>query len=686
MVPKRSTRMAVCAMVLSLSAWAPCAAARLIRPVGPVPTGPPPGVKGGAKAGLHIPQGRTVSFTYTMNDGAGFRWDIQYYGTIGQGTNYAYSGGLYCQVNGSNVHSGGRGWMNAAGDEIEIGPYSRNNLKVYRRIKVYKDQGLARWLDIFENPTARAITVNVRVYSNTNWTISQRIFSSGGGAFTDKDFAFITRSQSGNNPPALLHYVCDKRSKVRPTVNVQNNQVYVNWSLTVPANKTIVLCYFESQEHSTDKLKKQMKSFRPHRALKDLSPAVRRLIVNISGGMDLEGVELERSDSADVVYNAHGDPIFGKITNKAFHLETYFGEMDLPADQIIGMASAGGEDQGFRALLSGGQIIAGRLAKDAKVHVVLPAGGELKIPFTDVRQWSFQISKTRPEEAAFSGPVVILRTGDRVAFDGEALQLKLRTRHGLVELKAKHVLQIALDNAANAVHRVTFLNGSRLAGFLEPQKIPFTLKLGPKLTVPRNLVARVQFSEEEKPDATLDAVTLSNGDELFGRLATEEFALQTDYGPVTLKPENIQAMAFSQTHLGRAVLQLWDGSILRGQCKQETLAFQITPGPMVNIYVGQFVQVRRNQALPPKEIRLKLQKLVGQLGAESYKDRQAATEELVKMGKGIIPMLRKYLTTSDPEVRQRIEDVIERLGGSASPPSGPPKLPIIHNAVWGIRK
>jgi len=33
------------------------------------------------------------------------------------------------------------------------------------------------------------------------------------------------------------------------------------------------------------------------------------------------------------------------------------------------------------------------------------------------------------------------------------------------------------------------------------------------------------------------------------------------------------------------------------------------------------------------------------------------------MGKGIVPMLRKHLAATDPEVRQRVEDIIERLGG-----------------------
>ncbi|KKK70263.1 hypothetical protein LCGC14_2925740, partial [marine sediment metagenome] len=54
-------------------------------------------------AGLHIPNTKRVNFTWQTNDGAGYRWDVQYYGSIGNGTNNAYAGGMYCQVWGSNV-------------------------------------------------------------------------------------------------------------------------------------------------------------------------------------------------------------------------------------------------------------------------------------------------------------------------------------------------------------------------------------------------------------------------------------------------------------------------------------------------------------------------------------------------------------------------------------------------------
>jgi len=668
MISRQMFNSAVCLSILAMltpTAPAQMAIQGAMMVARPGAAGPSASVKN-SKSGLHIPQGRSVNFTYTMNDGTGFRWDIQYYGTIGQGTNYAYSGGLYLQINGSSVHSNGRGWINAKGDEVEIGPFNRNNVNVYRRIKVYKDRGLARWLDIFENPTGNAISLKVRVYSNTNWTIGNQRFSSGKGQFTDKDFAFVTQTQGGN-APAVMHYVCGERSKLRPTVSIQNNQIYVNYSFTVPARGKVVLCYFESQNNSSDALVKLMKTLRPHKVLKDLSPSVRKMLINmpVSGGIG--GVELTRNESSDSAVTSHGDPLYGKIENQSFVLETLFGPMTLPAKQVIGMAAIPGEERRFRVLLTGGQIIAGAIADGEKLKVKMPAGGNLEVPFSDVQQCAYRISPEKPEDSPFKSPMLILRTGDRVAFKGAAVAIRLRTRHGLVDLKADDLMSITMDNPGNGIHRVTFLNGSSLGGFLEPTSIPVTLALGPKLTIPRNLISEMYFAADEKPDTTLDSVELSNGDKLYGHLVSKDLTVQTQYGLVKLQPENVKGISLSQTHLGRVAMLLWDGTVLRGQCKQEVLSFKIDPGPTLGLYIGQCVQIGRNQALPPKEIREKLLKLVGQLGAESYKDRQTASKELMKMGKGIVPLLKKHLSANDPEIRQRIEDVIDKLGGQATP-------------------
>ena len=635
-------------------------------PVGLVP-GPPAGPKGAkaGKGGLHIPRTRAVSFTRVMMDGGGYRWDIQSYGTVGNGTNNTYSGGMYCQVNGTRVRSTGQGWVNAAGDEIEIGPYSTHGVNAYRRVKVYKDRGLARWLDIFENNGASKVNINVRIHTCTSWMIATTVTSSGGASFGPKDWAFITKPTPGNRAPALLHVVGDKRSKLRPNVSIRNNQIYVNYSVTVPPKGTVILCHFEAQHPSVDALRKSLKKFKTHKLLADLSPAVRKLILNFSQTGGLLDIELERSESSDPVMLKHGDPVNGTVKNESFRVRTLFGELTLPAGKVVGMVASTGEDDSVRFVLIDGQVVNG-IPMGEKLQVLLPTRSLLKIPLADIKQWSYRISAGRPEEIKFSGPMAVLRTGDQLAFDAAATKLRLRTRNGTIALEPGDLYQIVLDNPSNAVHRVHFINGSVLGGFLEPKDLALTLKLGKSLRIRRDMVSRLRFAVEPKPAEGLTHLVLSNGDDLYGRLATPVMTLLTDYGEAQVKPINVTSMRFSGTHLGRAVVELWNGTVLRGQLKDPVLAFQIRPGPELKIYANQVVALVRPAGLPPEHVLKKVAGLVALLGAESYKDRQRATEELSKMDPAIAPMLKKYLSSSDPEVRRRIEEILQKLGGGAS--------------------
>ncbi len=672
-MPTQFIRMAcVAAVVVVLTAAAPGQGQVVAEAVvGLAGGGPPSGTA--RKGGLHLPQGRNVSFNYVMTDGGGFRWDIQYYGTVAQGTNYAYSGGMYCQVNGSNVRSNtGQGWVNATGDEIEIGPHSGNSLKIYRRIRVYKDQSLARWLDIFENPTGQAITIQLQYYSYVNYGIQRMVSESGQASFATGDRFFVTETrQSGNNTPSLLHVVCGKRAKLQPSVQIQGNSVYFRYRLTVPANKTVLLCHFESQDHGVETLLKRGKALRAYQLLRDLSPGVRQLILNFPVSFGFADIDLDRTETADQVILANGDPVLGTVTNKSFTIGTFYGDIEVPADKVLGMVPIAGESERVRVLMVDGQVVSGEPADKSLTVALASGGGTLSVPLNRVRQWSYRISDSRPAEVTFAGPVAVLRTGDRLTFDAAKTELSFRTRHGVVRLEAKDLLEVSLDNTGNAVHRVVFLNGSRLAGFLEPEQVELALRLGPKLLVPRDRIVKMVFASEEQPDQTLTRLVLTNEDELFGELADEGLTVKTEYGAVSVRPRNVRAMAFDGEQVGRLVLQLWDGTVLRGRLEQEGLLFVLAGGAKLNVHVGQVQAIVRSQALPPDDVRKRVEQLVAQLGAESYRDREAAMKALLKMGAGVAPLLKKHAANDDPEVRQRIEEILERLGG-ADGGAGPP--------------
>jgi len=627
-----------------------------------------------------------------MNDGGGYRWDLQYYGNVYRGTPYAYSGGMYCHINGSNVQANNRsGWRNKAGDEIEIGPCNRSGLKVYRRIKVYKDRPLARWLDIFENLSASPITVNVQMYTCTNYSVRQTVTNTGQKTFGAKDWAFRTVTSSSNGIPTL-HVVTSKGARLHPAVQVQSNTIYVRYnSLTVPAGKTVILCHFESQNRDASAHAKIMAKFPMHQLMKDLPMSVRTRILNMKVGSSFGGVDLERLETADNVLLRNDDPIVGEIRNESFKVSTIIGAMDLKSDNLVGMAM--GLKSNLRFAFTDGQVISGT-APGAKLEVALGADGMLNIPLDKIAQWSYRISVKRPDEPRPLGPNLVLVTGDRLAIDTTEGYPKLTFSWacGTMDLDCKYLLEVVAKTPGGGKFTAVFLNGTRISGTLvpsEPEGLRFNVKLGGGITVKGEQVVAVRLGADSSPDGTLTRAVLSGGDELFGELTDEKFVLTTAYGRVDINVSQVKGIKFKAGAADQTTVQMWNGSTIKGKLNVDEISFAVSPGDRWGLPVSKITSITCPQAIPPKAMRLKIEKLVAQLGAEGYKDRESAETALVGMGKGIIPLIKRHLSNKDPEIRQRIEDVLERLGYKSQPvaPVSPhPNTIRLNGGQWQIEQ
>ena len=177
----------------------------------------------GADKGIHIPKGRSVGWNWTLTDGAGFRWDINSHGTVNDGTNDAYDGGMQLQVNGSSFSWNSSGWLSKDGREVEIGPWSRGSIKVYRRIYVDSKVGYCRWIDIFENTTTSAQTLTLRYYSNMG-TTTRRTYTTGGkNTLTDKDWGLVTGYTGSSSRPAVVHVFATRGAKNKPRMEYSSN-------------------------------------------------------------------------------------------------------------------------------------------------------------------------------------------------------------------------------------------------------------------------------------------------------------------------------------------------------------------------------------------------------------------------------------------------------------------------------
>jgi len=535
-----------------------------------------------------------------MNDAGGNRWDIQYYGSVYRGASYAYSGGMYLQINGSNFQTSNyNGWKNKAGDELELGPCSRNGLVIYRRIKVYKDHPLARWLEIIENPTGAAIKVQAAIRTNVRYSVSQSKTSSGQRTFGAKDWAIWTKGSSSRSV-STLHVVTTPDARLRPSVQVQSSQIYVRYNnLTIPAGKTVILCHFESQNRNPGGFDKLFKKFPTRELLKDLPGSVRRMILNMKAGGGIEGVDLERDTKGDRVVLANGDMMFGTVANKSFAISTLLGKMDLPAAQLLGMVA--GKNGQLRFVMTDGQVIGGA-GKDIKLQLTLPTGGKLSVPLDKIKQWSFRITKDRPDDLAGIGPYVALDTGDILAVraDKDALKIRFSTQHGTVDLDPAQLQEITKpdDKKNKASHVASFLNGSRLSGGFEGSKVALRLKLGGrKVDVPRDKILLMHFAEDSERDPKATSVQLGNGDELLGALTDSGYSLATDFGQARINREKFRVIRFKKAPKDKdppiAIVEMLNGTILRGRLDKIKLAFKLGAKLQMVIATGDITAVTR---------------------------------------------------------------------------------------------
>lgn len=610
--------------------------------------------------GLLLSGGRPIQGFFRLQDEQGGIWGINLQcGFIQESTHNAYGSGMYLHVMGNNFYApNDQGLQSAAGDEVQIGPWNQMNLVVYRRIKIFRKEGLARWLEILHNPgPARKVSVLLRTHMN--FGIASWRTNSGQTTFGEKDFAFLTLPPNAS-VPATLHIVCGPGGKVRPRVQQMGNRYDVSFDLDLPAGGTAVLVGLEAQRSSSDKLVSLMKTFRPHRYLRDLPTAAKQWIVNMSAAGEPEDLDLDRRDRHDRVVSLDGQEFLGTITPADIRLATAWGERTLPARQVVGMIAWGEEPGLRRALLTDGQIVVGTVG-DQTLRIDIPSVGEQTVPLRDIRLWSYRPSPDRPEEIAFAGPYLRLRTGDRLAFEAGSVEFRLLTRDGEVKLDPAAVLQIRLEERGN-LHRVWFRNESELSGLLLPATLAPTLRLGGRREIGREEITRVTYAPEEQADGgNVPTLRLADGDVLRGQFDRPNIALKGKYGVLSLQPTNIRTLRAIPDRTGWFHATLWNGSTVLGRLEEERLPFRLLPGPTMEVSTARIASFDQPEALPPADVILGITELIVQLGAESYRDRQNAQDKLIQMGPSIVPILQNHVNHKDPEIRRRLRDIINEL-------------------------
>ncbi len=560
-------------------------------------------VAGAQTTGIHISDGKSQSFVWTVTDGHGYRWDINHNGTVGDGTSDAYDGGMRIDVNNSSFSWGRNGQMNKAGDEVEVGPWQYGNLKISRRVYVDKKAGYCRWIDIFENSTASDQAVSIRYYTDMGGSILMSHTTSGKATVQEEDWGFVTGYRDSSSRPAVVHVFASKGAKVMPRVQFQRNSdnVYYYFNITVPANKAVALCFFEAQRRPFAKAKAFLKDFDVNAELRKVPSKLKRIILNMgNASMSVGRLELPRHETHDLAVLRNGDELLGTILNETFGIRGHLGQIDLPAERVLGLAVPAAEDDFVQLALTDGQILAGQLTS-GPVRIKLQNGNEMALDGRKLATMSFRMSEEKPESLEISDPMVILRGGQQVIFNADDLDTSFHTEYGQFPLRPEQLSRVHLHTADGGLHRAVFRNGSVVSGLLMLDRFKVRLpELDATLQCPRGQADALAFPGQAVTDKKRAVITLRNDDKVIGFFLDEKITIGTQFGQVQLDPYRIASAEFMSGSLAQVSCKLHDGSTVSGKVLNAALRFQVDKGPELQVYPGHILEI----AVPKDAARL----------------------------------------------------------------------------------
>lgn len=402
-------------------------------------------------------------------------------------------------------------------------------------------------------------------------------------------------------------------------------------------------------------------------------------ITDLIGCLRLPGAI--RLDRLDRVAIDNGNLLLGTILNQRYRIMCALGQHNIPAEKVAGLVvpvapgqMSGQGDPDVQLILTDGQALTGRLPGQV-ITLRMGRDSTLKIPIRNIRQFGYRISKARPARAAAAGAMVVLRNGDHLRIAGTNLNLAFQADWGMMELPVACLGRIGPPNPDNSRRRVRLANGSRLTGTLAADKLTLRSTLGVKLAVEAKNIRWLTGTAAPPKAHDGAAVMMHNGDSLVGRLVDKTLTVLTKSAPVNIDVSGIAEMRFDEDVPPGVTVRLWNSTTVRGSLAVKLLTLRVADnGPAASISTARITRITRAAPVPPPDILNKVEKLIARLGADSYKDREAATKELIKMGKAVALVLKRHANSPDAEVRRRIEEILRQIDPKKATPVPPPDV------------
>jgi hypothetical protein len=395
-----------------------------------------------------------------------------------------------------------------------------------------------------------------------------------------------------------------------------------------------------------------------------------------AGGLD--SLEVERG-KADVLAMGDRTRLSGTASCGDFEVATAWGGARIPFERVAALVGGPRAGGGTRVFLRDGQVFSAEVrAKDFRFGMASGARVDLDLGTLDrlVRHRTDDEGKWEPGTAA----ILVTFQGDQLALEDKPVTFECTTPWGRLTCALDDVLWFAPNDDESVVgHHLEFRDGSRFFGFLSggPVNVPTRL-FGPQSFAPAQIrglvtVAALARTADEPAPSRVPAephLLLTGGQRLIGQFEAEAVAVLTGSKVIEIPPSGIRSLrnVREESEAGAIdtdsppfQIELWGGGTVLGQFREPVLALRVRDA-VWNVPTADVLEFRNPSPRVSDETRLAIAGFIRDLGNDDWEKRETASESLIEFGFMARPSLEDALKTStDPEVRRRIEQIVDSL-------------------------
>jgi hypothetical protein len=639
----------------------------------------PAGAQGFRRIGRPLQPGM-INLPYTSTDNQGTQWMVYQPGMLRMQGNmpvFAQAGQLVINGNQPNMMNN-LARLDEKTGELILENMQAAGMTVTRRILFNNDDAYVRIIDIIQNNQAQDQQVNLQFSTTLNFGVQTSTMVPDRKK-KDQNLAWVAQVAGINKAGVDLY--AGKGAKLAPILSSApgNNMVQATLNTTIPAGKQIAVVHFHATAASLDQGVQWVNNIKEDKLLADVPRDLRKLILNFQPHESLLGdLEILRGDVLDTIELHSGDKFNGNLKEDDYKLDTFYGTIDLQANQIVSILNAGRFRPRQLLVTADGQIFGGHLQKQT-IDLELASGQKTQIPLLQISRIGYRL---RPDESddtqsnqTLKPPYVLMTSGDRVGVEMPPGPIEVSTRYGLLELSPTVISSIAFTSDDTGVHTIFLVDGSHFNGLIMAPEFEMKLSNNGKEQVVKfpvsslsQLVLKNMPEDASDPQPTLQ---LRKDDVLVGTLAGD-LKLDTAFDTITLNAAETRSLSHTQQNSPDVSAVTWDGTVLSGQLEEPEVLCHLVSGVDMHVPISLLRNYNNPQTAAPALMVDRIKAIVADLNADDWKQRDAAEKQLLAIGPGAISTLKSLHDAQPPEAQQRIDSVLKVLDKQGSKNQGLP--------------